>query len=291
MEIIGFAGRKESGKSMLSNACVKFGYDVVYMATPLKMLTADLIGVRYEDIDRLKTVESEYPIDEADIEFLHCETEIPTDYLKSKLDGKVFHTVREILQYLGTDVIRNYDNQWHVKATQKLILSKGEDAKVCVGDVRFPNEVDMVRGLGGKVWFIARPNMDNVSNHKSETSVRWRDADFVVINDGSKDALIERWERFMENYTENVSAKIERENDLKKDKANGIKSYNKLSDADKRLLIEPWVFRYSDNVIGQDIKEITVQDNKTVSVVVGNGFVYDIINPLEREELKMKLKC
>lgn len=289
MEVIGFAGRKESGKSLLSEVSGKYGYKTVYMATPLKNLVADLINVRYEDIDRLKNVRSEYPVSAEDIEFLHCETGIPVDYLKSKLDGKIYTTVREILQHMGTDVIRNYDSGWHVRRTKEAILSMGDDAKVCVGDVRFPDEVDMVRELGGKVWFITRPSMDNVSNHASETSVRWKDADFVIVNNGSKDEISGRWGRFVSNYKSNVAEKIEREEDLAKDKAVGLKTYNKPTERDEELLVEPWVFRYNDSVLKQKITKVTPQDDSTVTVVTENGYVYDIINPIEREELKMLL--
>lgn len=290
MEIIGFCGRKESGKSLLSDSCAEFGYETVYMATPLKNLVADLIGVRYEDLEKLKTVESEYPIKDEDIDSLHSETGIPYGYIKEKMSGKVYHTVREILQHLGTDVIRNYDNDWHVKKTREMILEKGPDAKVCVGDVRFPNEVAMIRELGGDIWFITRPRMDNVSNHRSETSVRWKDADFVIVNNGTKDEIVNRWKRFVSNYKENVKEKKIREEDLWKDKEVGLKTYNKQTEKDKELLIEPWIYRYNESVLKQNIKTITPQDETTVTVVTDNGYVYDIVNPLEMEELKMHLK-
>ena len=45
---------------------------------------------------------------------------------------------------------------------------------------RFPNEVKMINELGGDCWFIVRPKMDNVSNHESETALKWQDFDKII---------------------------------------------------------------------------------------------------------------
>lgn len=279
MRIIGIAGRKESGKTMLSEVCAKNGYHIVYFATPLKKLTADLIGVRYDDIDRLKTVESTYTISESDIDFLSSETGIPKWHLDEKIKGKTFRTVREILQYLGTDVIRKYDNDWHVKKTKEYILECGFD-KICVGDVRFPNEKLMIEEMGGNVWFITRPSLTNVSNHSSETSIRWNDCKDVIVNNGEKKGLISRWEAFIEDYDKKLAEKREIE-------TNGGSGKKMM----ELFVTTEYEKSFNWSVFNNLIVEIVEQDDFTVTVKFSNGKIYDITNPLEREELKLYLPC
>jgi Uridine kinase len=59
-------------------------------------------------------------------------------------------TVRELLQWYGTDVIRAKSiNHWAVALRDRI---DGLDAAlVVIDDVRFPNEVDLIRMLGGIV--------------------------------------------------------------------------------------------------------------------------------------------
>ena len=67
-------------------------------------------------------------------------------------DGKKDERGRRLLQTLGTEVGRKYDNDIWVKKW-KLCAQSNFDAKrgVIVDDCRFDNELDAVRSFGGKV--------------------------------------------------------------------------------------------------------------------------------------------
>lgn len=52
-------------------------------------------------------------------------------------------------------------------------------------DVRFPNEAQRIRELGGVVWRIIRPGTEPVNSHASETSLTSADADVVIYNDST----------------------------------------------------------------------------------------------------------
>lgn len=93
-------------------------------------------------------------------------------------------TAREFLQYFGTDIVRKINtNAWTESAINKIIT---EDSKIAIiPDVRFPNEVDAIKKIGGSVIRLTR-SKDN-SNHKSEKELDrenydWSNFDFVIDN-------------------------------------------------------------------------------------------------------------
>lgn len=67
-------------------------------------------------------------------------------------------TPRWVLQYIGTDVMRMHFNTniW-IWSVEKQILDKQKS--VVITDVRFPNEVNLLRELGGKIIWVRRPDL------------------------------------------------------------------------------------------------------------------------------------
>ena len=59
---------------------------------------------------------------------------------------------------------------------------------VVVEDLRFPNEADLVRKLGGQVWSIRRKGYECVG-HSSETEMVHIKPDMVIHNDGDISGL------------------------------------------------------------------------------------------------------
>lgn len=55
---------------------------------------------------------------------------------------------------------------------------------VCVTDVRYPNEAQRVRDLGGVVWEVIRPGLES-DGHGSETPLPRDLVDVTINNDGS----------------------------------------------------------------------------------------------------------
>lgn len=115
--------------------------------------------------------------------------------------------VRRLLQVIGTEVGREIlgANCWVDIAARK-IDALGPDAKVVITDVRFPNEVDFVRELGGCVTEIIRPkNPDAIAATHASEQLRVR-PDFVLNNDGGLRQLSEMvsafvgWVRYTYSY-------------------------------------------------------------------------------------------
>jgi hypothetical protein len=95
-----------------------------------------------------------------------------------------FDDIRSVLQYVGTDILRKYNNNWHV---EKMIqnIKKAPSDIVVIDDVRFPNEYEAINDLGGTTFFIIRPDLNiSISNHISETSLSWQNFkdDRIIIN-------------------------------------------------------------------------------------------------------------
>jgi len=91
--------------------------------------------------------------------------------------------MRALLQQWGTEFRRSQDqNYW----TEKMRREIHRAPSACISDVRFPNEADLVRELGGRVWLIKRPECHE-STHISE-SIPF-EPDYVIHNTGTLDDL------------------------------------------------------------------------------------------------------
>ncbi len=85
-------------------------------------------------------------------------------------------TPRRALQFVGTDLFRNQvDHDIWVKIAERRIMElaqqEDEETVVIVTDVRFENEMNMLRRLGAKLWFVSR-EIKSFSTHPSEAFVQ-----------------------------------------------------------------------------------------------------------------------
>lgn len=115
-------------------------------------------------------------------------------------DGKKDERGREILQYVGTDVIRNKSPDFWVNfIVEMLTLFKDEWDYVLIPDTRFPNEIDRLKQEGFDTVHIRvlRPHFDNQlteaqKNHPSETALDNTLPDLFVLNNGTLEDLDEQ---------------------------------------------------------------------------------------------------
>ena len=282
--IIAFGGRIGSGKSVLANICQNAGFEKLYFALPLKQLVADLIHVKIEEINDLKNVEKDYSFNNSDYLFLSKRTHIPFETVEKEMHPISFKTVRQLLQFIGTDLIRKYNTNWHVNQIRSMI---DKSKNYVIDDVRFKNELDLIKELGGDAWFIIRPKIDNVSNHESETSLTWSDfGNKIIINDSSLELFIFRWETFFKNYERSMSA---REKSLKSDCI--INLYGEISEPLSVLeLLEASIhlFKYKHRDFDcSQMKSITQVENYKVDIEYNDGTHELVSNPISIEDLKI----
>lgn len=187
LKIIGFAGRKRSGKTTLAKYLKnEENAIIITIANFLKYLCCDLMNMSYEDLNEKKDNGYTFDVvpDNRWFNIIDKRTHIGVDNIKKELQNVHITSIRQLLQVIGTDVIRKYNENWHVEKMIEEIQSYSEDKLIVIDDVRFPNERDAILRLSGEVFFIVRPNSLTISNHPSETALKWHNFSFdkVIIN-------------------------------------------------------------------------------------------------------------
>lgn len=167
--IVGFIGRRRSGKDTAAFALMQAGYAGLKFAGALKaMLDTYLEYTGMPEDARRLAIEGSYK-------------EVGLD----KLQGK---STRFAMQTLGTEWGRNLigENLW----VDAAIARAKQFEKVVFTDVRFPNEVAALQGIGATLIKIERPDLDCdfADVHVSE------DLDnlfynFKIVNDGTIEKL------------------------------------------------------------------------------------------------------
>jgi hypothetical protein len=165
------------GKSTVAGILASQGYEIVPFAEPMKrMIVALLLRAGYSmgDAFQYVSVAKHEPL--------------------KLLPGEP--TARRLLQTLGTEWGRDcidsnfWVDLWANQAQQR--------EKVAVDDMRFVNEVAVVRKLGGQIWEVQRPGFKPDTSHRSEGGLPGVEFDRVIVNDGTVDDLVGKVDVLME---------------------------------------------------------------------------------------------
>lgn len=285
--IIGLCGRLQSGKTELAKVCEKYGYERLYFALPLKKLCADLLDISIDELNRAKAEKYDIgvTIGKDMCEIISEETEIPFNIVMETCNGIVIKDVRHMLQFIGTDLIRKYNNNWHVNRIREMIDINKD---YVIDDVRFPNEKALIEELGGECWFVIRTKIDNVSNHESETSITWNDCwNKIIINDSTLSNLLFRWETFIDNYKQSCAIRDKEFNRILEDGSTDIITPLSIYDM---LFLSKALFTYIPKTIEKDnVKNISMNEDHSVFITYADDSMELIDNPLVIEDLKILL--
>ncbi len=170
--IIAFTGKKFSGKSTACSILKDKGYIEINFADPLKKLASQLSGIPLEDFynPELKEIEQRVYLGEVGGHTVYA------------------NSIRHALQYLGTNIFRAKDkNHWVNQFKSTIDPTKDY---VC-GDLRFLNEYECIKELGGTIININRLGLSNVDTHISENVELPHD--YMILNtnlDQFKDDII-----------------------------------------------------------------------------------------------------
>lgn len=285
--IIGLCGRLQSGKTELAKVCEKYGYERLYFALPLKRLCADLLDISIDELNRAKAEKYDIgvTIGKDMCEIISEETEIPLNIVMETCNGVVIKDVRHMLQFIGTDLIRKYNNNWHVNRIREMIdINKN----YVIDDVRFPNEKALIEELGGECWFVIRTKIDNVSNHESETSIKWNDCwNKIIINDSTLSNLLFRWETFIDNYKQSCIIRDKEFNRILEDGSTDMITPLSIYDM---LFLSKALFTYiPKDIKKEDVKNISMNEDHSVFITYADDSMELVENPLAIEELKLLL--
>lgn len=285
--VIGLCGRMRSGKTELANVCEQYGYEKLYFALPLKQLCADILDISIDELNKAKVERTDIgiTIDKSLCEIISEKTDIPLNTVMEICNGVTIRDVRHMLQFIGTDLIRKYNADWHVNKIRAMIDINKD---YVIDDVRFPNEKKMIEELGGECWFVVRPTLDNISNHESETSITWNDCwNRIIINDSTLPILLFKWETFISNYKQSCSI---RDKEFKRILEDGSKdSITPLSMYDM-MLLSKHLFEYVPKTIdASNIKSIKMNEDKTAFITYKDDSMEMVENILQIEDLKIYL--
>lgn len=182
--IIGFVGKEGSGKSTAANVVMRNFNPLtsrMSFARPLKAMILGLLNDVLTDNPKIR----------------------PADYLTPTYKNEPISflsgvTPRYLMQTLGTEWARNCISPdfWvmlaAVKIERKMSAPQTKGTKkaplAVFDDVRFPNEVEMIRAYGGVIVRIERPDRATTPQIDAHASERTNllDVDHVVINDGTQ---------------------------------------------------------------------------------------------------------
>lgn len=171
-KVIGFAGKMRNGKTQAALYLVgNYDYLKLSCAGALKELCAKLLNIDLDTLNEMKN--NNVPInikpDETWARTIANTIDVDKDIITQDLNEVVFKEVRDVLQYVGTDIIRKHKENWHVDILRGEIASLLEQGyKVVIDDVRFTNECDMIKEFGGEVYFVKRAGYNISSPHQSE---------------------------------------------------------------------------------------------------------------------------
>lgn len=230
--IVGIKGFKGSGKdtvaSMISyilhDGIMKATYDkwlffhkngfvenneiIIHFADKLKDDISEFCGIDRKLLDKQEIKENYYynfktGIVSTNIKDIDCviNTVLEYDNLSTLLllNNNVSIKIRALLQYYGTNVIRNHF--WH-NAFVHYTINKAFDIRNKLGqciiaDARFDNECNVIKVCGGKIIRVDR--RVNNDNHESE-QIKICDDDYVIDNTGTLVGLFYKVLKFVTDY-------------------------------------------------------------------------------------------
>ena len=167
--IIGLAGKKQVGKSTAAGFLVSAGFVRTSFAEPMKMMLQPLLLGMGVPIVEIHYYES------------HKEETIPG----------VGCSMRHLLQTLGTDWGRKLigPDVWVKSAAGRIRNLNNAGYPVVIEDVRFENEAELIRSLGGLVIHIERDTGFS-DRHASEVGIKFKVGDVLIDNNNAQlDAL------------------------------------------------------------------------------------------------------
>ncbi|MHA1681153.1 MAG: hypothetical protein ACTSUE_09100 [Promethearchaeota archaeon] len=175
-KLIGFTGTMGSGKDTAALHCIE-QHNMIRLsfATPLKQACMKMFGFSHDQMH--------------------------DTILKETIDTRWNKSPREVLQWMGTDVMREqFGPDFFVKRMEieinncvldKIFLNKYDG--IVITDVRFDNEAALIRGLGGSIVHIRRSQQNKSSTkrvkqhteHVSESGISHNFLDQNIVNDGT----------------------------------------------------------------------------------------------------------
>lgn len=173
--IIGFCGSKQSGKDTCCDYLVKtYGFQKKSFADPLKAICRELFFFTDQQLYGDKK-------EVADPNWYNCQPRTAFQYIGTDLLRK---QLQHIMPGLGEDVFVHHLRRWYQ-------LNGNPELKLVIADVRFHNEAEFIKSIGGVLVKVTRPVVLSDS-HVSETELLGIECDYEIKNDATIEDLYEK---------------------------------------------------------------------------------------------------
>lgn len=192
--IIGLSGYAKSGKDEVAKIIqeLQTGWQIKKFSGALKKVASLLTGIpqdKFEDQEfKQSYLGSEWSLP----------VETPLDVVFGDVQFMQMMSVREFLQKLGTDAVRDglHPNAWVNAAMVGYYPIHHDHAPNGIEypnwiftDCRFPNEAQAIKDRGGVIIRIDRPGVGPVNDHPSETALDDWDFDYKILNASDLESL------------------------------------------------------------------------------------------------------
>ncbi|SEA56823.1 hypothetical protein SAMN05660420_02496 [Desulfuromusa kysingii] len=205
--IIGFAGKAASGKTTAAKYLKELDANIVIL--PMAVVLRQEVEGFIRQVGAEDNVPLIYGDQDDKVRVFYVDTQkalklcpLWTGFVTLNADiqdrpGQTAVTVRRILQWWGTEYRRAQDPDYWTKAwAQKLQEYDLTQTPIIVDDVRFVNELEMIKKQGGIFIKIERPGFDGANNHSSENSLDHYDNwNLVIANDGRLEDFLRQVEK------------------------------------------------------------------------------------------------
>jgi hypothetical protein len=206
--LIGISGKIGSGKDTVAAMIQELypQYEVKKFAGKLKDIASILTGIPVEKFE-----DQEFKKTDLGKEWSYV---YPDEYYDDGESVMVCMSVRQLLQKLGTDALRDnlHENVWvnalmadYVEKPVNVLEGEGyrlEDTlpNWIITDTRFPNEAKIIEEKGGILLRVERSTC-NLGTHPSETALDDFPFEHVIFNNGSMDDLRNEVKKFLESVS------------------------------------------------------------------------------------------
>lgn len=181
VRLIGFTGKKRVGKDASGEyLCEQYGFKRMAFADPLKTVCGIMFGLTDEQL---------------------------YGSLKETIDVRYNYTPRQILQKVGTDIVRDRfretfplmgdSSQFWIECFKRHYVE--QTVPICVTDVRYENEAQAIVDIGGIVVRLERSNTV-IDTHSSELdNVSDNLISYRIDNNGTLEQLYEQLNEIVKN--------------------------------------------------------------------------------------------
>jgi len=219
-KLIGIAGSAGSGKDTFAAPLVNRGFIKAAFADNLKEMCRVIFGLSKFHTDTqegkltklsvlipftkihfneiVRWIDRTHDIRECAAALSEVEKKYITNHIKKEGRPLYFYTPREVLQFVGTEICRSVHINYHAEVLYARIISS--NLRWVITDVRFANEREMIKKLGGILVRLKRDGHITQginTGHPSESS--WgedSEYDVVINNSGTIEDLQKSTDQF-----------------------------------------------------------------------------------------------